>query len=133
MKGREVWVIAPLLCFAAFGPGQSWRTGLSFEDRVEAQRAIESVYYAHQIGAELAFDEAVPRDVLQKKVRTYLKESVALEKLWGTRVTAEALEREWERISRDARFPDRLKEIQEALDNDPVPELRTEASCKSGL
>ena len=41
---------------------------LSFEDRVRAQEAIERVYYAHQIGATKPFEQAVPRDVLEKKV-----------------------------------------------------------------
>src|SRR5437867_13033778 len=34
---------------------------LTFEDRVAAQEAIERVYYSHQIGATLSFEEAVPR------------------------------------------------------------------------
>ncbi|HMC81802.1 MAG TPA: hypothetical protein VKL61_01055, partial [Candidatus Polarisedimenticolia bacterium] len=34
---------------------------LTFEERVDAQRAIARVYYSHQIGATQPFDEAVPR------------------------------------------------------------------------
>jgi len=38
--------------------------------RVQAQEAIERVYYSHQIGAKRPFEQAVPRSVLEEKVRT---------------------------------------------------------------
>jgi N-acetylneuraminic acid mutarotase len=88
---------------------------LTFEDRVKAQEAIERVYYAHQIGATKPFEEAVPRAVLEKKVTTYLKESIALDRVWHTPVTAEALEAEAARIQWSSRLPARLAEIQAAL------------------
>src|SRR5512143_1234314 len=84
---------------------------LTFEDRVRAQEAIERVYYSHQIGATRPFEEAVPHEVLERKVRTYLKQSVALEKLWNTPVTAEMLQREAERMARGTRMSDRLHEL----------------------
>src|SRR5206468_8725108 len=52
---------------------------LTFEDRVKAQEAIERVYYSHQMGTTKPFEEAVPHDLLVRKVRTYLKQTVALE------------------------------------------------------
>jgi N-acetylneuraminic acid mutarotase len=91
---------------------------LTFEERVKAQRAIERIYYSHQIGATAAFEKAVLSEVLEKKVRTYLKQSAALERIWKTPVTAEALRREAERIAKSTRFPDRLHEIYAALGND---------------
>jgi N-acetylneuraminic acid mutarotase len=93
---------------------------LSFEDRTKCQEAIERVYYSHQIGANKAFGEAVHREVLEKKVRTYLAQSVALEKFWNMPVTAAALQSELARIARKNRFPDRLREIYDALANDPL-------------
>ena len=54
---------------------------LTFEDRVRAQEAIERVYYSHLICATMPFEKAVPREVLEKKVRTYLKQSLALERI----------------------------------------------------
>jgi len=104
---------------AAAAPGDP-RRALSLDDRVAAQEAIERVYYRHQLSATLPFEEAVPRGVLEGKVRTYLKQSAALAELWSTPVTAEMLQAEWERIARSSRFPDRLREIHEALGNDPV-------------
>jgi N-acetylneuraminic acid mutarotase len=91
---------------------------LSFEERVKAQEAIERVYYAHQLGATKPFEEAAPRSVLEKKVTTYLKESVALETYWHTPVTEEMLTSEWDRIRGASRLPSRLAELQSALGND---------------
>lgn len=91
---------------------------LSFEDRVKAQEAIERVYDAHQIGATKPFEEAVPRAVLEKKVRTYLEESAALERTWHTPLTIRALAWELERMNRNTRLPERLRKIYSALGND---------------
>src|SRR5262249_1165859 len=88
--------------------------------RVKAQEAIERVYYSHQIGATKPFEQAVPRSLLEKKVRLYLSESVALDRVWHTKVTEESLRREAERIARDTRMPNRIRELYASLDNDPV-------------
>jgi hypothetical protein len=93
---------------------------LTFEDRVRAQERIERVYYSHQIGATRQFEEAVPRQVLERKVRTYLKQTVALEEFWKTPVTSEILRRELERMAAGTRLPDRLRELYAALDDDPL-------------
>jgi N-acetylneuraminic acid mutarotase len=92
---------------------------LTFEDRVHAQVAIERVFYSHQIGATRPFEEAVPRELLERKVRTYLKQSLSLERVWNAPVTAEMLRQELERIARSTRMPDRLRELHAALGNDP--------------
>jgi len=92
---------------------------LTFAERVQAQEAIERVYYAHQIGVTLPFQEAVPHEVLDSKVRTYLKQSLALERIWDQPLTAAMLREEMERIARSTRMPDRLRELHAALGNDP--------------
>ena len=93
---------------------------LTFEDRVKAQEAIERVYYSHQIGASAPFDQAVPTDLIEEKVRRSLQQSVALEQRWGVKLTEEQLQVELERVARGTRFPERLIEIYGALANDPV-------------
>ena len=93
---------------------------LTLEQRIQAQEAIERVYHAHVIGTIRPFEQAVPRELLERKVRTYLKQSVALERFWGTPVTTESLQAELFRIARQTRFPDRLLEIYAALHHDPV-------------
>src|SRR5262245_26537840 len=89
VTGLLVGLFVPFLCLA-----DVQRRSLSLEERVRAQEAIERVYYAHQIGASLSFEEAVPHAVIEKKVRIYLKQSAALETLWKTPVTAEMLRKE---------------------------------------
>ncbi len=93
---------------------------LTFEERVRAQEAIERVYYSHQIGATEPFEAAVPRDLLEAKVRTYLSQSVALEEFWQKPLTPEALQAEIDRLARDSRMPDRLREVYDGLGNDPI-------------
>ena len=92
---------------------------LTFEDRVKAQEAIERVYYSHQIGTTTPFEKAVTHELLERKVRTYLKQTVALEMVWQTTVTSEALQHELRRIVRSTRSPGRLEEVFEALGHDP--------------
>ena len=101
----------------AFASDPPQRT-LTFEERVNAQAAIERVYYAHQIGATKPFDQAVPRAVLENKVRKYLEQTVALQTYWKTAVTDETLQRELERMAQGTRMPERLQELYAALGND---------------
>jgi len=114
------WVAVPLsfLLLAPAGPTRS--RSLIFAERVAAQRAIEHVYHGHRIGGTRSFENTIPDRVLERKVRDYLKQSVALERFWKTPVTAEMLQRELERIVRDGQMPARLREIFSALGNDSV-------------
>jgi hypothetical protein len=114
-------LVALLLVLGVTGGGASDTTlTLTFEDRVRAQEIIERVYYSHQIGTTKPFEEAVPREVIEAKVRRYLKLSVALEKFWNAPVTAEMLDGETKRLAQRTRMPERLKEVYEALGNDSV-------------
>ncbi|HEY3176237.1 MAG TPA: hypothetical protein VGK94_10840, partial [Candidatus Polarisedimenticolia bacterium] len=122
MRRLMRWGLIPLLpvlvtCLAGGTAGSP--RDLTFGQRVAAQRAIERVYYSHQIGATLPFDEAVPRELVERKVQTYLRQSVALEKIWRTPVTARMLRKEMLRIAGATRLPERLEEIYRALGNDP--------------
>src|SRR3989442_1204213 len=77
-------VLGALVVGAAVVPATTVRArSLGFEDRVGAQREIERVYYSHQLGARRSFEEAVRQDILEAKVRTYLRETVALRTFWG--------------------------------------------------
>src|SRR5258707_15835 len=67
---------------------------LSFEDRVKAQEAIERVYFSHQIGVRLPFDRAVPRSLIERKVRNYLRQAEYLGEFWHSPVTEESLRKE---------------------------------------
>ncbi len=93
---------------------------LTFEERVSAQEAIERAYFSRQIGATGTFEETVARRDLESKVRTYLEQSAALERLWRTPVTGAMLGREVTRMVEETQMPDRLRELFAALGNDPV-------------
>src|SRR2546425_6712616 len=109
-------LVTPLL-MSSSAPGLR---GLTFEERIAAQEAIERIYHSHQVGDRRTFEAAVPREVLEHKVRTYLKQSAALETFWRTPVTGEMLEAELARIARGTRLPERLLEIYDVLRHDPV-------------
>ena len=118
MNSLRAGVPLTVIASVFLGIPPSHARDLTFLERVKAQEAIERIYYSHQVGATRPFEEAVPRGVLERKVRTYLKQSLALERIWSTPVSAQSLTRELDRISQSTRFPDRLKEIFAALDND---------------
>jgi hypothetical protein len=109
-----VWGLGLVLASAAAG------RDLSFEERVRAEEAIERVRYRHQEGASESFERAVPRALLEQRVRTMLAESEALASHWKTPITADVLRSEIARIARDTRMPERLLEIYDALGNDPA-------------
>ena len=117
---RFLFPLALALASVGVGDADVRLRELRFSERVHAQRAIERVYYSHQIGTTLPFEHAYPQSVIERKVRDSLKQSAALEAYWGTRITAEALRRETERMARHTRMPGRLKEVFAALGNDPV-------------
>ncbi len=118
MRRRHAPFAVPFIGLMVASWAQAAARDLTFEDRVKAQEAIERVYYSHQVGATKRFEMAVPRSLLEQKVRTYLRQSVALERLWHTPVTAEALRGELGRMARQTRAPERLRELYEALHGD---------------
>jgi hypothetical protein len=90
-ESRSVFLgLAPLILLLMFsGPaaGQNPSRELTFQQRVEALRALERVTYTHQIGTTRPFEEAVPSALLERRVHTTLKQTAALERFWRTRVT----------------------------------------------
>jgi hypothetical protein len=58
-----------------------------------AQEAIERNNYQHQIGATQSFEQAVPRAVVENKVRDYLDQTAALAVYWKTQVTRRCSQR----------------------------------------
>ena len=113
-------ILQTLLVFLSVSPASSHTAKLGFQDRVEAQEAIERVYHAHRLSDSRSFETATPSARIEQKVRRYLAQSVALEVVWEHPITAEMLDRELARIVRKTRSPDRLQELFGALGNDPV-------------
>src|SRR5437763_12200974 len=71
------------------------RGALTFQQRVTCQRAIEEVYWRHRIwpkectSPKPSLDTVMSRTQLEKKVKDYLRASVALEDYWQQRTTAD--------------------------------------------
>ena len=105
--------------------GESYDGPLSFEDRVRYQRRIDEVYWRHRIwpaqnpAPKPALDEVLPDVVIRERVATYLDKSAALEVLWSRPLTGEQLLAELNRMVRDTKNPDLLRELFAALDDDP--------------
>src|SRR6516162_11771602 len=116
----------PLLAF--FGPEASVKDSqrtLTFAQRVAYQRAIEEVYWRHRIwpkenlSPKPSLDAVMSQAQIEKKVHDYLRNSQALEDYWKQPITADQLQAEMDRIARDTKQPDVLRELFEALGNDP--------------
>ena len=56
---------------------------------------------------------------LEKKVADYLRKSQALEDYWQRPITAEQLQAEMDRMAKHTKQPEVLRELFEALGNDP--------------
>ena len=101
------------------------RTTLTLADRVAYQRAIEEVYWRHRIWPKErpepkpSLDEVMPSTQLEKKVEDYLRTSEALEDYGQRPLSAEQLQAEMERMAQHTKQPEVLRELFEALGNDP--------------
>src|ERR1043166_8421340 len=114
--------------FAFFRPEASSKVSqrtLSFAERVTYQRAIEEVYWRHRIwpterrDPKPSFDAVISQAQVEKKVADYLRKSQELEDHWEYPITAEQLQAEMNRMAANTKQPDVLRELFEALGNDP--------------
>jgi hypothetical protein len=98
---------------------------LTFEERLSYQRAIEEVYWRHRIwpkensNPKPSLDAVMTQAQLEEKVKDYLRKSQALKHYWHRPITAEQLQAEIDRMAQDTRQPEVLRELFEALENDP--------------
>src|SRR6478752_3178520 len=101
---------------------------LTFAERVSYQRAIEDVYWRHRIwprsGGERpepkpSLDAVVTQGQLEHKVADYLRKSQALEDYRHRPITADQLQAEMDRMAQHTKQPEVLRELFEALGNDP--------------
>ena len=101
------------------------RTSLTFADRVAYQRATEEVYWRHRIWPKErpvpkpSLDEVMSQAQLEKKVEDYLSNSRALGDYWQRPINAEQLQAELDRMAKHTNQPEVLRELFEALGNDP--------------
>jgi hypothetical protein len=99
---------------------------LTFAERVAYQTAIEDVYWRHRIwpkerrDPKPSLDAVMSQAQLEKKVEDYLRNSQALENYWHRSITAEQLQAEMDRMAQNTKRPEMLRELFDALGNDPV-------------
>ena len=100
-------------------------TTLTFGQRVAYQRAIEHVYWRHRIwpkedgSPKPALDAVISQAQIEQKVTDYIHKSQALEDYWQRALTTEQLQAEMDRMAQQTKQPDVLREVFEALGNDP--------------
>src|SRR5438552_176060 len=98
---------------------------LTFAQRVSYQRAIEEVYWHHRTWpkerseSKPSLDAEMSQAQLEKKVADYLRNSQALEDYWRKPIAPEQLQAEMDRMARNTKQPKVLRELFEALGNDP--------------
>jgi hypothetical protein len=83
------------------------------------REAIERVYYNHRLGQKPPFEQALPRETLERLVRDELRKETALKRAYGVEVTPAMLDAEVQRINTTTRAPEVLAELKAALGNDP--------------
>src|SRR4029077_4490991 len=99
--------------------------GLMFAERVSYQRAIEDVYWRHRIwpkersDAKPSLGAVMTQAQLEKKVTDYVRDSQALEDYWHRPITADQLQAEMDRMAQHTKQHEVLRELFEALGNDP--------------
>ena len=112
-------------CFRAEAPATVSPRTLTFAERVAYQRAIEEIYWRYRVwpkerrDSKPSLDAVMSHAKLEKKVADYLRKSQALEDYWQRPITSEQLQAEMERMAKHTRQPEVLRELFEALGNDP--------------
>src|SRR5213594_64241 len=114
--------------FRSDAPSNRPERTLTFAERVAYQRAIENVYWRHRIwprnrgerpDSKPALDAVMSQAQLEKKVADYLRESQALEDYWQRPITADQLQAEMDRMAKNTKQSEILRELFQALGNDP--------------
>src|SRR5262249_3253893 len=114
-----------LASFRSEAPTTVSQRTLTYAERVSYQRAIEEVYWRHRIWPDErsdpkpSLDAVMSQAQLEKKVTDYLRNSQALEDYWQQPITAQQLQAEMDRMASHTKQPEVLRELFEALGNDP--------------
>ncbi len=123
-----VSVLAIITVFAGWDY-DSTVSQISYQDRIEAQRAIEKVYheqrsaYTQRTSPQTViktFEETITDEILKAKVEKYLACSMILEQVWGDNITPERLQGEMDRMAKYTKSPEVLQTLFDSLNNDPA-------------
>ena len=131
--GSATWsanprLVRPRTVMAFLGsdePTKIWPRTLTFAERVSYQRAIEEIYWRHRIwpkenpNPKPPLNAVMPQAQLEEKVEDYLRDSQAVEDYYREPLSAKQLQTEMERIVSQTKRPEVLRELFQALGNDP--------------
>jgi len=98
---------------------------LTFAERVAYQRAIEEVYWRHRIWPKEnqqpkpSLDAVMSREQIENKVTDYLRKSQLVADTRRRPITGSELQAEMDRMASHTLHPRVLRELFQALDNDP--------------
>jgi len=98
---------------------------LTFEERVQAQRAIDEVYWRHRIwpadnpGPKPSLDQVLSDAAIREKVEDYLRKGDALTTTFAAPVGSRELQSELSRMASGTKDGAMLGELFAALGNDP--------------
>lgn len=112
-------------CFDAEIPATVSPRNLTFAERLAYQRAVEKIYWRHRVwpkerhDPKPSLDAVMSQAQLETKVEDYLRKSRALEDYWQRLITAEQLQAEMDRMAKNTRQPEVLRDLFQALGNDP--------------
>src|SRR4029077_20990459 len=112
--------------FRSETPTNTTQKTLTFQERVAYQRAIEEVYWRHRIwpkehpDPKPSLDAVMSQAQLERKVHDYLRKSQALQDYWQQPITSEQLQAEMNRMAKHTKQPEVLRELFQALGNDPL-------------
>jgi N-acetylneuraminic acid mutarotase len=111
--------------FRSETPTNTTQRTLTFQERVAYQRAIEEVYWRHRIwpkerpDPKPSLDAVMSQAQLERKVHDYQRKSQALQDYWQRPITSEQLQAEMNRLAKHSKQPEVLRELFQALGNDP--------------
>lgn len=114
-----------ILLFNTALPVQAGRASqaLSIDGRIPYQRALDAVTWKYTLFPSQAqkpsLAQVLPSEVSQRKVEDSMRQSNALAALWSRPLTPEQLQAEIQRIARQTKQPELLREQWRALNNDP--------------
>jgi N-acetylneuraminic acid mutarotase len=125
MKWEECFFFCFIASFVFVSFSYAENRSLSFEQRVSCQKAIEEVYWRHTLWpaenpqAKPPLQQIWSEKDFRSKVAHYLQKSSALDSYRHRAITGKDLQAEMDRIAKESKDPQLLRELWGALDNDP--------------
>jgi hypothetical protein len=125
LLGTGIPTTSGLVLLGGDTPSRVSQRTLTFAERVAYQYAIEEIYWRHRIwpegnlGPKPPLDAIVSRRQIEQKVEDYFGKSqlVTGQRRWP--ITPSELQTEMERMASHSKQPEVLRELFDALDNDP--------------